>query len=291
MSWRSLRHPALHVLGLGVVVAVAILVAGGGSSSSEESRRVVISGADLLQLRAAFLRTWQREPTLSELRGQLDEHIRQEVLYREALRRGYDRDDPVVRQAMQRKMEFLASSQATPEAPSEEEVEAFFALRREHYRLPAVLDFVQVYVSPDLRDEGAEQAAEELLERLRREDPEPSRLGGWGDRIMLEPVYRARSEREIVSLFGREFAAAVLEVEPGTWAGPIRSGYGLHLVKVLDRQESRLPEWTEVSARVLADMEYEARRAAKEQLFQEIAQSYQIVFDGPVRELLEATNE
>ncbi len=45
--------------------------------------------------------------------GALEQHIRQEVLYREALARGYDRDDLVVRRAMQRKMEFLAASQGS----------------------------------------------------------------------------------------------------------------------------------------------------------------------------------
>ncbi len=111
-----MKNPVVHVLFLGVIVAGTILVTRGPSSGDEE-RRVVISGGDLLQLRAAFTRTWQREPTGDELRGALDQHIRQEVLYREALARGYDRDDQVVRRAMQQKMEFLAASQALRNRP------------------------------------------------------------------------------------------------------------------------------------------------------------------------------
>ena len=92
-----------------------------------------LPAATVLQLRAGFMRTWQREPTAEELRGALEQHIRQEVLYREALARGYDRDDQVVRRAMQQKMEFLAASQALQEPPTEEEIEAFFSLRQERY--------------------------------------------------------------------------------------------------------------------------------------------------------------
>jgi len=120
----AFRHPALHVALLGSIVALAVLVARDPEVDNGQ-RRVFITGADLLQLQASFMRTWQREPTLPELRGALDKHIRQEVLYREALARGYDRDDPVVRMAMERKMEFLASAQVAQAPPTDQDVEAF----------------------------------------------------------------------------------------------------------------------------------------------------------------------
>jgi hypothetical protein len=285
-----LRHPAVHIVILGVVVAAAILIAK-GPPTGDEAKRVVVTDADLIQLRAGFMRTWQREPTAVELRGELEKHVRQEVLYREALARGYDRDDLVVRRAMQQKMEFLAASQALREPPTDDEIEAYFALRKERYRFPAVVSFVQVYLSPDQRGEATERDAAELLERLRRSDPEPSELLTWGDSIMLDPYYGGQAEQDVRSTFGDDFAEALLVQVQGEWQGPVRSGYGLHLVKVTRRNDSRIPEWTEVRARVVGDMEYEARAAAREQLYQEIAQSYQIVLDRPVRELLEAAGE
>lgn len=275
---------------LGLAVAAAILVVK-GPPTGDEARRVVVTGADLMQLRAGFIRTWQREPTAVELRGELERHLRQEVLYREALARGYDRDDLVVRRAMQQKMEFLAASQALREPPSDDEVEAYFSLRRERYRLPAIISLHQVYLSPDSRGEAATRDAEELLEELRRTDPGPTEVGLLGDPIMLPPVVSDQTEQEIRATFGDDFAEAVVVQSVGAWQGPVPSGYGLHLVKVTGRRESRIPEPGEVSSRIIADMEYEARAAAREQLYQEIAQGYQIVLDRPVRELLEATAE
>ena len=93
----------------------------------------IISGVAAIS-RSSFVRTWQREPTRMELANALDKHIREEVLYREALARGFDRDDTVVRRAMQRKMEFLGEAQVRPEDFSDEEVSAYFALRPERYR-------------------------------------------------------------------------------------------------------------------------------------------------------------
>ena len=281
------NRPAVHVILLGVMVAVAILIAK-GPPTADASRRVVVTGADLLQQRAAFMRTWQREPTAEELRGALEQHIRQEVLYREALAREYDRDDLVVRRAMQQKMEFLAASQALQEPPIEEEIEAFFALRQERYRLPAVLSFSQIYLSPDKRGVGAEQAAIDLLAQLRAEDPDARDLASYGDTIMLETSYAGQSEREVSAAFGEVFAEAVVRLPVGEWQGPVSSGYGLHLVKVVEREESRVPEWREVASRVIGDMEFEAKASSKDQLYQEIAQNYEVFLDGEVSAFLES---
>jgi hypothetical protein len=281
------NKPAVHIVFFGLIVAVAILVAK-GPPAVDASKRVVITGADLLQQRAAFMRTWQREPTAEELRGALEKHIRQEVLYREALARGYDRDDLVVRRAMQQKMEFLAASQAMEEPPSEEEIEAFFELRKERYRLPAVLSFAQVYLSADQRGAGVEQAAIDLLAKLRLEDPGLEALVSWGDAIMLDSSYLNQDERQVSATFGEVFAEAVVRLPVSEWQGPVSSGYGLHLVKVIEREESRIPKWREVAGRVIGDMEFEAKAAARDQLYQEIAQNYEVFLDNEVRSFLES---
>ena len=282
------KKPAVHIVLLGVIVAAAILLAK-GPPTADASRMVVVTGADLMQQRAAFMRTWQREPTAEELRNSLEQHIRQEVLYREALARGYDRDDLVVRRAMQQKMEFLAASQALDTPPSEEEVEAFFELRKERYRLPAVVSFAQIYVSTDTHGAEAERVAMDLLRELRASEPPLEAVGGLGDPIMLDPIHISKREDEISGAFGTVFAEAAEVLPVGSWEGPVSSGYGLHLVKILEREESRVPEWREVAPRVLNDMEFEAKAASKDQLYQEIAQNYEVVLDSAVREFVEST--
>ena len=281
-----LRTPLVRVAVLGMLVAAAILIAK-GPPTADASRRVVITGADLLQLRAAFMRTWQREPTADELRGSLEQHIRQEVLYREALARGYDRDDLVVRRAMQQKMEFLAASQALQEPPTEEEIEAFFALRRERYRLPAVLILPRSTSAIDRRGAEAEADALDLLDGCAREDRSLPNWHAWGDPIMLDLATPIGPSGMLPRAFGGGFAEgllALLRVLGGTGA----SGYGLHLVKVDQREDSRIPDWREVAGRVISDMEFEAKASSRDQLYQEIAQNYEIVVDNQVRDLLES---
>jgi parvulin-like peptidyl-prolyl isomerase len=104
---------------------------------------------------------------------------------------------------------------------------------------------------------------------------------------MLESLYVDRSERDVEAAFGDLFAEAVARLPVGEWSGPVSSGYGLHLVKVLDREDARIPDWREVAGRVISDMEFEAKAAARDQLYQEIAQNYEILLDNQVQGLLE----
>ena len=280
-----LRNPLLHILMLAVLVAASILIVRGPSGRESESR-IVVTATDLIHLRARFARTWQREPTPEELRNEVEGHIREEILYREALARGYDRDDMVVRRAMQQKMEMLAQSQAMQTPPTDEEVEAFFAMRRERYRRPAVVTLDHVYLNPDEHGQNLDRVSAELLERLRLQQPATPELGDWGDPIMLESHFARSSEDDLGRTFGSEFADTVVSLPVGEWSGPVRSGYGLHHVRITEFEASRLPELEEVLAKVLSDLEYETGRASKEVLFQEIAQTYQVVLDDTVRDVL-----
>jgi hypothetical protein len=282
-----LSSPLVHVLTLGLLAGLVVLVAQGPPTTREEARRVVVTRTDLAHMNVGFQRTWNREPTREELRGELESFLREEILYREALARGYDEDDVVVRRAMQRKMELLGESQAASEPPTDEEIRAYFALRQEKYRKPARLSFTQIFFNPDRR-ENAARDARTALEALQRENPD---LDSLGDRLMLPSTYADETETAVARTFGEDFAEAVVALPTGSWEGPVESGYGLHLVRVSARLDSGVPALAEVRAQVIADMEYEARNAAKEQMFQEIAQQYRIVFDSDVKALMEAESK
>ena len=117
-------------------------------------------------------------------------------------------DDLVVRRAMQQKMEFLAASQAVQEPPTEEEIEAFFCAAARTISSAGRVEFRQVYLSPDQRGAGAEQAAIDLLAMLRSEDPDrrPSPRGGM--RSCSRPPMAGQTEREVSATFGEVFAEA-----------------------------------------------------------------------------------
>jgi len=120
-------------------------------------------------------------------------------------------------------------------------------------------------------------------------------LDRWGDRLMLGSFYSKETEQSISAAFGDGFTRALAELPVGVWHGPMESAYGLHLVRVTERTDSRIPEWTEVRERVTTDMEYETRRGSRcsrrsRSISYHIV-SYRIVFDADVKALMETDSK
>jgi parvulin-like peptidyl-prolyl isomerase len=281
----------LHLALAGFFLALLLFFFLGPPTSEEMAKRIVITDGDLEQLRIAWFRRWQRNPTQQEMQAQIQQYVREEVLYREALARGYDKDDPLVRRAMQQKMEFLGQSQAQTDTISDEQIEAYFAFRREQYRVPAVVSFHHIFFNLDQRGQAAETDAQATLGTLQDVAPEDPRVLQYGDRFLLQHEYSQATERDVRSDFGEEFAASVVRLEPKKWQGPVRSGYGLHLVYVTERTDSYVPDWQTLKSRILDDMDLEARNAARELFYTEILRTYEIVYRGEALDLVEGGTE
>jgi len=284
---RRLLGTAAHMLGFGLLLALAILLAKGPPVDREDSGRVVFTEADLAQVSATFERTWSRPPTAIELRKAFDRYVRDEVFYREAIARGLDRYDPVVKMSLVRKITMLGTAQAQAAEPTDAELKAYFELRTERYRIPAWFDLMQVCLRPDKHGEHTGTVAAELLAGLREKDPRPEALAELGDVLMLPNTAKDMSEEELARVFGTVFRDAVMSLAVGRWEGPVESGFGLHLVKITRREESRIPEWTEVRDSLASDMQYEGRKAAEDQFYAELLPRYQVAYSEGLGELLE----
>ena len=90
----------------------------------------------------------------------------------------------------------------------------------------------------------------------------------------------AATRREVGDRFGAEFATAVFALQPGTWAGPVRSAHGQHLVLVTEHAAPRMPELAEVSGRVAADMDAERRAGAVDAMYARLRAKYEVIDDG-----------
>jgi hypothetical protein len=282
MANYSIRY-ALKVFALGALLAGVVWAVQGPPDSDSNRPEIAITEAEVAHQLAHWERLWRRPPTNEELRQVIDSYVRNEILYREALARDMDREDPRVRIALIQKMQMLAAGQADARGLTEKEISAFFALHKEQYRIPARVSLIQVF----FRDETDSRArAEKLLLQFQEQEPSEAILRETGDPTMLETVREAVTALDLEKLFGTEFTAEVLSLPEGKWSGPVRSGYGLHVVKIFDRQPGRIPELAEVHDKVKMDLQYEARRAAQEQGYQEIAGKYRVVISNRAGQML-----
>ncbi len=279
----SVRY-VLKVIALGALLAGVVWAVQGPPGSDGSRPEIIITEAEVAHQLARWERLWRRPPTNEELRQAIDSYVRNEILYREALARDMDREDPRVRIALIQKMQMLAAGQADARGVTEKEISAFFALRKEKYRIPARVSLLQVF----FRDgENSRARAEKLLAQFQEQEPSEAILREAGDSTMLETVQEAVTALDLEKLFGTEFTAEVLSLPEGKWSGPVRSGYGLHVVKIFDRAPGRIPELAEVRDKVKSDLQYEARRASQEQGYQEIAGKYRVVIGNRAEQMLQ----
>lgn len=271
---RVLREPLVHFLLGGVALFLLYgLVATGPDDPT--SRRVVVSEDRIALLTASFERTWMRSPTAAELRGLIDEFVTEEVLYREALALGLDRDDLVVRRRLRQKMDFLSDGIADRD-PTDEELGAFLAANPERFRIPPRTSFEQIFLDPRANGVVGERAAT-LLARL-RDDPDAEVAG---DPTLLPHGLDAATPLEIANAFGAPFASELAEAPVGTWTGPLTSAFGAHLVRVVAREPERLPPLAEVRDGVEREWAADRRAAGQKRFYETLRARYQVEIHAP----------
>ena len=268
----ALREPLLHFLAIG---AMLFLFYGWFGDAPPPTRdRIVVDEAQLLRLAQQFERTWLRPPTRDELSGLADDFVNEEILYREALALGLDKDDLVIRRRMRQKMEFL-NADLTAQQATDAELADYLRTHPERFLRPARYSFEQVYFDPRRTDGDLSQRVAEVLGRLQAGQP-PADRQALGDPTLLPSILHTASAAEIANHFGTEFAAALEPLTEGTWSGPVRSAFGEHLVRVLARQAARLPPLDEARSEVEREWEGERRRQADALFYQQLRERYAV---------------
>lgn len=275
------KEPLLHFLLIGAALFGLQALLQPRQPEVPSARRIVVSQGDIERLRLTWQMQWQRPPTMEEWQGLLEAHIREEVLYREALALGLDRDDTIVRRRLAQKFAFLMQDLAASRPPMDAELASFFEQQRERYRVATRLSFSHVYFNPDRRGPAIERDTQEALVRLRAETAHKP-AAELGDPFLLDHELWQKTTDEVEQMFGRAFAEAVVQVALGTWQGPVTSGYGWHLVKVDERIAARLLELSEVQDQVRRDWADAQRRMANEEVLTRVRARYEVVIQEPV---------
>lgn len=276
---RLYRDPLLHFLLIGAGL-FAVNAAIRRSAETDAAGRIVITAADVDRLRHSWTRNRGRRPTDAEMRQVLEHSIREEVLFREAMRLGLADEDTVVRQRMVAKMEFLNSSVAEQAEPGELELRAFFEDNRENYRSSPTISFEQLYFDRDQRGDAAWSGARGALSALRSDQSAPVRADAFDG----QTEYALQTSADLQRVFGTRFADDVFALGVNMWHGPIESDRGLHLVRVRQKLNADVRDFDQVRERVLRDWRVDRRRTAEAQAYDRLRGTYDIVIEEPPAE-------
>ena len=108
-------------------------------------------------------------------------------------------------------------------------------------------------------------------------------LAGLGDRFMFQDYYGGRTAEEVGKEFGPDFASALFGQKPGGWVGPIRSGYGWHLVFIDSLEPARVPRFEEIEADVRAAWTDERYKEIRQRAEDDMRARYTVVIPRSTR--------
>ncbi|HTO49729.1 MAG TPA: peptidyl-prolyl cis-trans isomerase [Burkholderiales bacterium] len=278
---RLLREPLVHFLLIGAVLFGLYSYSQSGRTTTASSKEIRLTLDEVAQLVMLYQSQWRRPPTPQELERMVESKVQQEVLYREALAMGLDRDDEIVKRRMAQKMQFLAEDVAAAREPTTAELKSWFEKHSTMFALPPRLSFRHLYFSPDRRGTRAREDADKALAKLAGQPEDAKIAGSLADPFMFQDYYRDRAPDYLGKEFGPQFALSLAKLAPGSWQGPIESGFGWHLVFVDTVIPGRVPAFEEIEPDVKTAWLGEQKAQAWDKAYKEMRAKYKVLMPAP----------
>ena len=265
-----LREPLVHFLIAGLLIFLISMWRGGGVDP--ESRTIIITEDKVARLSASWEQVWRRAPTQSEIDGLIRDYIKEEVYYREARRLGLDEDDTVIRRRLRSKMEFLAGAQTENAVADDATLQRWLDRHPERFVSDAAFSFDQIYLGENATDDGGPV----LKMAASGED-----WRSLGKAISLPKSIDDLPRSDIERQFGDLFTKALSTAPQDSWTGPVRSGFGYHLIRKRKVTPSGKAKLADVRQAVENDWRVNSVKAREAAAYQTLLDGYDIRIAKP----------
>ena len=278
---KLLREPLIHFLLLGGLL-FALYSFLNKDEVDPEDYTIHITQSDVDRLVKAYQKNWNSLPDSATLVAIIDDEIKTELLYREALRMNLDHNDEIIRRRLKQKYEFLVKDLVNLDQATEEELENFYQEHAHLYQRSSTINFNQIYFSPDRR-KNPQQDAQALFTQIHNQKVSAS-LDQYGDNFHLSNRF-VRNDRESVrQAFGKQFADALFQINQQGWVSPIQSGYGYHLLYIDTIIPPQALSFDQVKERIGQDWQQQQQVLYNERLFENLRSQYKVEYpDGYVQ--------
>mgnify|MGYP000175332119 CR=1 FL=1 len=236
---------------------------------------------------------WLAMPSVEKNRL-VDDYVRQEVMYREALNLGLDEEDQIIRRRLIQKIEFINRGFNSDLAAIDEmEIEAYFSKNIADFNIDAAITFSHVFIEKQSNGMDSQEKARTILEKLNDNAVPLEDAPGYGDRFLFHRNYVDRTFELVDSHFGAEFAKQVfaLPSDQKHWYGPYQSQYGSHLVMVNKNQPQRLPRLEEVAGQVLQKVRRVKQDELKRHSLDKMLKKYSLNWEVELDHTLNVTTQ
>jgi len=289
---KLIKQPLLHFLVAGILIFAGYQWSAPAVPDIENLEKVIpvdrLALLNFMQFRAQAFQPELFSEQLdamseSDLGKLVDDFVREEALYREALALGMDQGDYIVRQRLVQKVEFLLENMVNQSlVPDDAVIASWFDERRSDYQIDAVYTFTHIFF--DAGERGQEQAQQDALSLLNSAnigDIAFNDASQYGDRYPFLQNYVERTRDFVVNNFTEDFVARLDALAPSDqdWAGPFESRYGFHLVMLRSKTDPYIPALEEIRERVLDDWRFESVLQNRREAEQQVIDAYEVRLD------------
>lgn len=270
---KLLKEPLFHFLLLGGLI---FALYGMVNRSVDDDNTILIDDFDMNNIIASWEMQWKRIPTDEELKNLIQQNIKQEIFYQEALKMKLDHNDEIIKRRLAQKMQFLSNDLASINEPSDEELQKYYDIHFTDYLTPYTFSFYQIVFSPDNRQDP-QGDAEHMISQIK--NLPIAEVETKGDALPFPFFYENANAEKLNRQLGLDFSTSMEPLETGSWVGPIESGFGYHLIYLTEKTGPQIPELGNVKDDLLRDMEYDNQKKLNDLIFEELKKNYSIEFD------------
>ena len=218
--------------------------------------------------------------TEDERRELINDYIKEEVMFRESVSLGLDKEDYVMRRRVIQKLDFITDDIIERTiSVDEESLTDYFNTHKDDYYIEPFITLTHVFFDAEKHNEKKlTRLAVDKKEELNKKKVIFSDSVKHGDRFHYHVNYVERTYDFIQSHFGDVMAGQVFSLTPSDkdWYGPFQSQYGSHLVMISKKQEGRYSALEEVKGQVESDYQREEKLKRKEETIAKIIEGYDV---------------
>lgn len=254
------KEPLIHFLVLGVILVIINYY-----YSQETENTLTISKTALQQYFNSIRGENTQGITMEDSLELTDAYITNQVLLAEAVKRKYDKYDPIIRKRM---IELMRVSLTDEINPDDEELRDYYEQHQLQYSMFDGISFLLVTFDKD------NVPAADSLDRL------TASLYAYPNVDFPVSQFHKKSRFELMRAFGMAFSRNIDGLETKKWLGPIRSSKGSHLAYVEEKHYSDVLPFETVKAQVISDYTIEMSKRSFEKNFSKIESKYKIRIDS-----------
>ena len=279
-AWRRVaKEPLFHFMLAGALAFVWFSL-----TSGESGDEIVVDRRALISF--IQYRTKAFEPDVAAARLDLmssaekqqliDDYVREEAVYREARRMNLDQGDYVIRQRLIQKYEFIAGATMLEDAPSEQELQAFYRRNMDSYASPATATFTEIFFSREgHEDDRAIINATLLVKSLRNGGVAPRQARDFNDGAFAIREHAGKTREAVASALGDSVAVELFEtMKSGEWSGPVSSEYGVHVFFLEDRKGKTVAAFEDSKPQLVYDWRRQKAAAHNNVVIADIIKRY-----------------